>query len=146
MSERDFIDIMELRALLEPHALQLSGPHLTTDDLADAEAVLKTAATTTDAAKRAELHWRFHLALYAKADRPRLIAEIEALYVAMSRYWCPVWNTVGLSENWAAIHAGIVEALRRGAVDDAVRMTKDQITAGRGRWQSELEHALASLR
>lgn len=145
MSERDFIDIMELRALLEPRAMQLSAPHLTGDDLTGAEAILDAAAAAGNAAERAELHWQFHLALYARADRPRLLAQIEALYVAMSRYWCPVWNKVGLSENWLDLHRAIVDALRRDAFDDAVTMTADQIKAGRDRWQSEFKRTLGDL-
>ncbi|MEM7122552.1 MAG: GntR family transcriptional regulator [Pseudomonadota bacterium] len=145
MSERDFLDIMELRALLEPRALELSAPRLTTADLSAAEAILDAVAVAGGAAERAELHWQFHLALYDRADRPRLLAQIESLYVAMSRYWCPVWNKVGLSENWRAIHGGIVDVLRRGAFDDAVRMTEDQINAGRERWQSEFKRKLGDL-
>ncbi len=144
-SERDFLDIMELRALLEPHALRLSAPHLSRDDLDGAEAILDAAAAARGAAKHAELHWRFHLALYARADRPRLLAQIEALCVAMSRYWCPVWNKVGLSENWLDLHRAIVGALRRGAFDDAVRMTEEQINGGRDRWQDEFKRTLGDL-
>ncbi len=145
MSERDFIDIMELRALLEPRALKLSAPRLIADDLTAAETILDAAAAASDAADRAALHWQFHLALYARAERPRLLAQIEALYVAMSRYWCPVWNKVGLSENWLALHRAIVDALRQGAFDDAVRLTEDQINAGRARWQSEFKRTLGDL-
>lgn len=142
MSERDFVDIQELRGMLEAHAMALSAPGLDAGDLDAAEAILRSAEAAHDAARRAELHWQFHLALYAKADRPRLLAEIEALYVAMSRYWCPVWNKIGLSANWVDIHLKIVEAVRRGQFDDAVQMTADQIDAGRDRWQRELRHML----
>ncbi len=142
MSERDFIDILELRGLLEPRAMALSAPGLDAADLDAAEAILRSAEAAHDAATRAELHWQFHLALYAKADRPRLLAEIEALYVSMSRYWCSVWDKVGLSANWVDIHLDIVKAVRQGRFDDAVRLTADQIGAGRHRWQRELRHML----
>ena len=120
MSEGNVIDISKLRALLEPHAFKRSAPRLTEANLADAESILRAASGATDAAQRAELHWKFHLALLAKADRQRLLAQIEALYVSMSRYWCPAWNKVGLSANWVDIHLDIVEAVRRGHVNAAV--------------------------
>src|SRR4051794_5990284 len=39
LSRADFQDIMEMRLLLEPHALRLSAPHLRVRDYDDAEAI-----------------------------------------------------------------------------------------------------------
>ncbi|MCC7276524.1 MAG: GntR family transcriptional regulator [Alphaproteobacteria bacterium] len=133
LSEADFQDIAELRALLEPHALRLSAPALTADDLARAAATLRAAASATDPAERARLHWDFHRALYARADRPRLLAQIDGLYVNISRYLSPLWQRVGLSPGWVESHMTIVDAIARGDVDAAARLVTEQIFEASGR-------------
>jgi DNA-binding GntR family transcriptional regulator len=127
LSREDFRDIMEMRLLLEPQALRLSASHLSDDDYAEAESLLDQVAPAGVGAAAASLHWRFHTVLYAKADRPRLLSQIEALHVAINRYVLPVWRTVGLSADWDESHRSIVDALKAGDVDTAVNLTKGQI-------------------
>jgi DNA-binding GntR family transcriptional regulator len=127
VSERDFHDITELRTLLEPHALRLSAPHLTADDLIAAEGTLIAAGATPDRTERAKLHWDFHRALYAKADRPRLLAQIGGLHVNITRYLLPLWARVGLSKDWVNSHLEIVTAIRDGDIDHAALLIVDQI-------------------
>ena len=127
LSEHDFLDIAELRALLEPHALRLSGPRLLKSDLAAAEATLQRAARSSEPIDRARLHWEFHHALYAKSDRPRLLAQIGGLYVNINRYLLPLWSRVGLSAGWTDSHLMIVDAVRRGDVERAAELVRAQI-------------------
>lgn len=127
LSGEDFRDIMEMRLLLEPRALRLSAPHLAANDYAEAERLLAQVAPAGVGAAAATLHWRFHNLLYAKAKRPRLLGQIEALHVAINRYVLPVWRTVGLSADWDDSHQSIVDALKVGDVDAAVELTKRQI-------------------
>lgn len=127
LSETDFRDVTELRLLLEPHALRISAPQLTPADLDAAEELLHAVRRVGPGAEAATLHWRFHTALYARADRPRLLAQIDATHLAINRYLLPVWRRVGLSEDWDESHAAIVDALRRGDVDAAAEVTRHQI-------------------
>ncbi|MFQ6242735.1 GntR family transcriptional regulator [Sinorhizobium meliloti] len=127
LNKDDFLDIMELRALLEPQALRLSAPFLKERDYEEAEAILDRVRATEIVPEAASLHWNFHNRLYVHANRPRLIAQIESLQLAISRYFLPVWRTVGLSEEWDDSHRDIVTALRNGDADEAVRLTSDQI-------------------
>lgn len=127
LSENDFIDIQDLRRLLEGRALSLSAPLLTEDDLRRAEEHLRAAVTKDAPAERARLHWEFHHQLYSKMDRPRLIAQIESLHNSIQRYLLPVWADIGLAPNWEASHFGITEAIRRSEIDRAVGMTIQQI-------------------
>jgi len=133
LTEHDFVDIAELRGLLEPQALRLSAPRLTTADLDAAEQTLRLAATASDATERARLHWEFHRALYAKADRPRLLAQISALYVNINRYLLPLWSRVGLSPDWVDSHLVIVGAVRHHDFEGAARLIADQIVEASGR-------------
>ena len=128
LSRADFQDIMELRLLLEPHALKLSAPHLTDRDYDAAEATLGQVRLAGVGAQAAALHWEFHNRLYSRCARPRLLGQISALQLPINRYVLPVWQAVGLSADWDDSHSKIVTALRSGDVDEAARMTAEQIS------------------
>lgn len=127
LSRADFQDIMEMRFLLEPHALRLSAPHLRDKDYDEAEQILAQVRPSGLVAEAAVLHWMFHNRLYSRSGRPRLLGQISSLQVAINRYVLPVWRTVGLSADWDDSHREIVDALRAGDVEQAARMTGDQI-------------------
>lgn len=127
LSRADFQDIMEMRFLLEPHALRLSAPHLRDEDYDQAEEILAQVRPSGLGAEAAVLHWMFHNRLYSRSGRPRLLGQISSLQVAINRYVLPVWRTVGLSADWDDSHREIVDALRAGDVEQAARMTGDQI-------------------
>lgn len=138
INKDDFLDIMELRVLLEPQALRLSAPFLKESDYEEAEVILDRVRATEHVPEAASLHWNFHNRLYVHANRPRLIAQIESLQLAISRYFLPVWRTVGLSEEWDDSHRDIVTALRNGDADAAVRLTSDQIREAMYRMLNQL--------
>ncbi|MDA9549354.1 MULTISPECIES: GntR family transcriptional regulator [unclassified Bradyrhizobium] len=127
LSRADFQDIMEMRKLLEPHALRLSAPHLRAADYDQAEEILAQVRPSRLGAEAAVLHWAFHNRLYGRSGRPRLLSQISALQIAINRYVLPVWRTVGLSADWDDSHRDIVNALRAGDVEQAARLTGDQI-------------------
>jgi DNA-binding GntR family transcriptional regulator len=127
LSRTDFQDIMEMRFLLEPYALRLSAPLLTARDYDDAEKILEQVRPSSLGSEAAVAHWMFHNRLYSACGRPRLLAQISSLQLAINRYVLPVWRTVGLSADWDDTHREIVEALRAGDVEEAARMTGAQI-------------------
>lgn len=141
VSEQDFLEIAELRALLEPHALRHSAPQLTASDFDDSEAVLAKAAGASDPFARASLHWEFHRSLYKKAERPRLLAQIAGLYQSINRYLLPAWADVGLSPGWVDSHLLIVAALRDRELDEACRLIVDQTSESTGRVLAQLRRA-----
>ncbi len=127
LSRTDFQDIMEMRFLLEPYALRLSAPHLTARDYDDAEKILEQLRPSGLGTEAAVSHWMFHNRLYSACGRPRLLAQISSLQLAINRYVLPVWRTVGLSADWDDTHHEIVDALRAGDVEQAARVTGAQI-------------------
>ncbi|MEJ2459029.1 MAG: FCD domain-containing protein, partial [Novosphingobium sp.] len=74
-------------------------------------------------ARAAALHWEFHNRLYARAGRARLLSQISQLQIAINRYVLPVWQSVGLSEDWDDSHLAILNAVRTGDVTSAAQMT-----------------------
>ncbi len=139
LSVADILDIAELRALLEAQAIRRSAPRLTAEDLTRAEAILRSATESTDRGTRANLHWQFHQLLYSKAQRPRLLASIESLFVNMNRYVMPAWDAVWLSEEWEDSHLRIVEAIRAGDTEEAARLIIEQIHEAAERVISRLQ-------
>ncbi len=127
LSEADFVDIIELRLILEPQALRRSAPNLTAKDLQAAESLLRQVRGQVGATEHTRVHWEFHRCLYAKAQRPRLLAQIDNLYVNINRYVMPAWGAVGVSRTWPQSHTLIVRALRNGDHERAVTLVMDQI-------------------
>ncbi len=127
MSESNLRDIAELRGLLEAHALRRSAPNLTEVDLREAEQTLRRARAAKEKGEQASLHWRFHRILYGKADRVRLLAQIDSLFVNMNRYVMPMWHEAWLSADWEDSHLAIIVALRAKDVDGATRLVVAQI-------------------
>jgi DNA-binding GntR family transcriptional regulator len=144
VSEQDFLEIAELRSLLEPHAFRLSAPRLTTTDLQYSEAVLAKAAHATDPLDRANLHWEFHRSLYKRAERPRLLAQIGGLYQGINRYLLRAWASSGLSSDWVESHLLIVAKVREGDIEEACRLIVDQTDASTTRVQAHLHQEKAS--
>jgi DNA-binding GntR family transcriptional regulator len=120
VNTEDFVEIMDMRTLLEPRALELSIPNLTADDLAQARAALARSGTTSDPRQVVANHWDFHRALYRRAGRPRLIHLIEQHHNLLARYLLPSWAQFGVMDEWAAEELELMELVEQGQVKEAV--------------------------
>jgi len=138
LSRTDFQDIMEMRLLLEPHALRLSAPNLAVRDYDEAEKILEQVRPSGLGTEAAVAHWMFHNRLYSACGRPRLLSQISSLQVAINRYVLPVWRTAGLSADWDDTHSEIVDALRVGDIEQAAQMTGAQIEHAMNRMLEQL--------
>ncbi|WP_207419413.1 GntR family transcriptional regulator [Roseomonas haemaphysalidis] len=130
----DLRELTELRTMLEAHALRLSIPCLATDDIDHAAALLAAADEAQgNPIEQSELHWRFHRVLMHRAARPRVLAQIESLHVAVSRYLLPAWTAAGLSYGWVASHRELLTLARRGQGEAAAELNADQVEEARAR-------------
>ena len=127
LSLSDFREITDLRLMLEPYLLRCSAPKLTPAQLDHAETLLAEDHAQENAVMHARRHWEFHQQLYCRADRPRTQAQVDVLYVSISRYLLPAWTSAGLSEEWEHSHSDIVTLLRGGNIDAAAAMVHRQI-------------------
>lgn len=80
------LDNYAIRSALEPEALRHSLPNLGEEDFRVAEETLAEIDGETDPARMGELNRRFHMALYAQAGLPRLIALTEQHLAAADRH------------------------------------------------------------
>lgn len=127
LSLEDFREITDLRLMLELYLLRCSAPKLTSDELDVAQALLVDEHAHESAVAHARRHWEFHQQLYRRADRPRTQAQVDVLYVSISRYLLPAWTSAGLSEEWEHSHLDIVTSLRAGDIEGAAVTIQGQI-------------------
>lgn len=139
LTPADFTDVAELRILLEPQALRRSASNLTAADLDQAAAILASAEARADAVERSEAHWAFHRALYARAERPRLLEQIDKLYLQINRYLLEAWTQAGLSADWHQSHEDILDLLRARRIEEAAEMIRLQATHASARVLAFLE-------
>jgi len=129
----DFIEIMDMRTLLEPRALELSIPKLTDGDLAEARAALALSGTTRDPRQVVANHWAFHRALYRRAGRPRLLNLIEQHHNLLARYLLPSWAQFGVMDEWAPDELELMELVEQQRVPEAVQWLRNDLGLARER-------------
>jgi DNA-binding GntR family transcriptional regulator len=86
ISADDAADNYAIRLALEPMALRLSIPHLGGDDFSLAGDLIAEMDEETDAGRMGELNRRFHLSLYGRAGRAKLLQLAEQQLAAADRY------------------------------------------------------------
>jgi len=83
-------ELSSIRALLEPEVLGLSIPHLTEQNFADAEAILRRYVSELrhedHVSEWGRLNWQFHSILYSAANQPRFMAIIRIVNNSGERY------------------------------------------------------------
>lgn len=127
LSLADFREITDLRLMLEPYLLRCSAPKLTPAQLDAAESMLAEEHGQESPVAHARRHWELHQLLYCRAERPRTQAQVDVLYVSISRYLLPAWTSAGLSKDWEHSHLDIITSLRNENIDGAAAMIHGQI-------------------
>lgn len=139
LSADDFTEITDLRLMLEPYLLRTAAGRLVQADYDQAEALLREDCSDSPV-KDAQQHWAFHRLLYAKANRPRMIAQIDVLYISINRYLLPAWISAGLGKGWDDSHLQIIQALKNHDPDTAVHLLVEQINDATDRVRAFLKH------
>ncbi len=129
----DFVEIMEMRSLLEPRALALSIPNLTAEDLTAAHAVMQRSGTTNDHRQVVSDHWDFHRVLYSRAGRPRLLQLIEQHHNLLARYLLPSWAQYGVMSHWAGGEIELMELAEQRRVEEAVEWLQRDLEIAKDR-------------
>jgi DNA-binding GntR family transcriptional regulator len=126
----DVTENWELRQLLEPHAAEHAARRITTEQLAELDAIvaeMREALDSDDTTRfLTELNPRFHAIIYMASGRPRLAEIIESLRDAAIAYQRLIGSVqANLSPEFKASeheqHARIVEALHAHAPKRAAK-------------------------
>ncbi|SMH48122.1 GntR family transcriptional regulator [Azospirillum agricola] len=129
ISAADSADISAIRAALEPAALRLSLPRLTAGDFTLAEELIGEMDAETDPGRMGELNRRFHMTLYARAGRPRLLALAEQHLAAADRYLRFQFAALGYHPRSQDEHRALLAACRAGNADAACAAVVNHILA-----------------
>jgi DNA-binding GntR family transcriptional regulator len=120
LSAEEVREIYEIRASLEVTALQLAAPNHTARTLKQAAAVLRLSHNAKDVSLYAQYNREFHLALYAPAQRPRLLSIIESLHNQGERYLRLKLGMPSHKQQSDDEHQQMFDAVSRGAIEQAV--------------------------
>ena len=122
LSAAEVREIYEIRASLEATALRLAAPQHTPHSLKQAGAMLRASHEESAPAQYVQRNREFHLALYAPARRPRLYAMIDSLHSQGERYLRLKLGMPQYKRQSDDEHQQMLEALQRGAVEEAVEI------------------------
>lgn len=120
-------ELYEIRLDLEISALKKAFPNITPQDLQKAQNIVEQLDREQNIARWGELNRDFHAALYAPANRPRLLALIENLHVSVDRYMRVELTTLDYQARSQTEHRQLLEACRTGDLDQALKLLSTHI-------------------
>lgn len=130
-SIEDVQEICDLRAVLEPHALELAMPNMdaaTLDKLDKLHAELVSASEHDNATDAIAINHEWHWLIYRTAGSARLEDYIQRLWKAFP--WRVLGTFPGRAEHAAHEHEPIQAAIRTGDTTDAVEHLRQHIKNG----------------
>ena len=120
-------EIYEILSALECTALKIALPKHTSETFGRIEQLLNTASKDRGCGREILYNLRFHLSLYAPAQRPFLIAMIEGLRHRGERY---LRLKLSMGEEWKKSdreHRAILEACMAGHSERAVALLEKHL-------------------
>lgn len=121
ISADDAEDNYAIRLALEPMALRLSIPHLTEDDFVLAGDLIAEMDEEADPGRMGELNRRFHLSLYARASRTKLLLLVEQQLAAADRYLRFHLAAKGREHMSQQDHRAMLDAARQRDIPAAIQ-------------------------
>ena len=115
-SEKDLVEIYNLRAILEGMSTRLACPNMTEEHINKLESINKEIIHlegTADEEYFQELNLEFHSIIWKMADSPRLIGMLKSLYDASRGYRYISVKLPGRLDAIVSEHKAIIDALRK---------------------------------
>ena len=123
------LELYDIRALIEPELMRLSAPRLSPEDFVRLDALLDAFdAKAGDPRPWGELNTALHLALYARAERPKMLALATGLLRDCDRTTRLQLSRADLGlERARREHRELVALARRGDGEGAAALTRAHI-------------------
>jgi len=125
--------LYDLRAVLEPHALRVAAPQLSSDDFNRLEQLLDDeirAIEAGDSLAAAACNEQWHECIYARAaSTPHLLDFISRLWNVFP--WSTTWDVQGRYRRSIDDHRKIMKALRAHDDDRAASLLREHILFGK---------------
>ena len=135
LSLEEIEEVFDLRTSIESDLMRRAIPHLTTQQLDQADEVLDLYAVALragDVAKWGVLNWQFHASLYAPAARPVTMRIVQRLHQQSDRYLRMQLALTHGETRANDDHRAIAAAARAHDTKRACQLVRDHI-AGAGR-------------
>jgi DNA-binding GntR family transcriptional regulator len=132
LTVEDLADGYHMRTILEVEAVRLAVPNLTEEDRERLEGLLDAMSRHTksgDVPALHETHRELHMAVYEKAGSPWLEHMISGLWDHTERYRRLASQWLLVTNDMAARHRRVVEALFCGDVEQAVQALREHFEA-----------------
>ncbi|MBB5754606.1 GntR family transcriptional regulator [Prosthecomicrobium pneumaticum] len=139
ITPEDAADNYAIRAALEPAALRHSLPHLTEADFRLAEEIVDAMDSETDDSRLGALNRRFHMALYARAGLPRLLALTAQHLAGADRYLLFHVAAFGRAHLHQDQHRALLEASRARDADAATAILEAHLAEANATLQHYLQ-------
>jgi DNA-binding GntR family transcriptional regulator len=118
ISAAEGADNYAIRAALEPAALRLSVSNLTADDIKRARDIVEE-MDAQEGQHLGELNRRFHMTLYSRAGRPRLLTLVDQQLAAADRFLRFHLAAMGRNHLSQEEHRGLIDACSARDADEA---------------------------
>ena len=130
MSPDEIWEYVEIRAMLEARAAELSAPRISDANLDKARAALEAFGSERNPARWGELNWQLHSALYGDAQRPVLLAEIRSLYDKVERFVRALLAVTPELPKTQREHHIIIDAFAARDAERAATLTRAHVLDG----------------
>lgn len=127
ISMEDAVDTYVIRRALETAALRLSIPELTAADLDLASDLIADMDAEPDPSRLGALNRRFHMTLYARAGRTKLLHLVETQLTSYDRYLRFHLSAHGREHMAQADHRALVAAAASRDIESAVRVLEGHL-------------------
>ena len=122
LDTEEVLEIFEIRKALELLALQKAFPYMDDNSFEDAQRQIKAGKFEKDPYKWGESNKEFHLALFRRANSPRLLMMIANLHDQGGRYFKLKGVLDHYKKRSEIEHQGILDACRERNLDAAMKL------------------------
>lgn len=122
LSLDDLREVYRIREILEAEAVRQAAGRMDEAALEAAQREVEAEAAAGDVAAMAAANRRFHFALYEACGMPRLVRLVASLWDATDAYRSLYYVRPANREHVLREHREVLDALRAGAVEQAVRL------------------------
>lgn len=122
-------EVYDLRLMLEPDLIRRSVAKMTPEDVGAIERLMLEAEASVITPSWRDLDNRFHIALYAPAQRTHQSEVVLRLRSTITHYSLADNKLTAAKSRWLADHRAIFAACRKGDASEAAALLKEHLQA-----------------
>jgi DNA-binding GntR family transcriptional regulator len=127
LSADEVREIYDMRIAIETRLLRLALPKMTEETFAQADAIIDQIDQEHEPTRWSQLNWAFHLALYAPAERQRMLSMVKGLHGNVDRYMRIYLAPMKRQQISQQQHRLLVDACRRQDTAEALQILEEHL-------------------